>query len=204
MTTPAAIDFYFDFSSPYGYFASTRIEALARELGRAVRWHPILLGPMFKATGTAPLVQIPLKGDYSRHDMLRTARLHGIPFQMPDPFPIATVAPARIMLHVGTSNPDLAASYAHRVFHAYYVDNVNVSQADEALRLAEGLGLDAADLADAIASEPVKALLRQSNDDAMARGVFGSPFIMIDGEPFWGFDRLDTIRLWARQQAAGR
>ncbi|WP_345797022.1 2-hydroxychromene-2-carboxylate isomerase [Castellaniella sp. MT123] len=199
-TASAAIDFYFDFSSPYGYFASTRIDALARELRRATRWHPILLGPMFQATGTAPLVQIPIKGDYSRHDMLRTARLHDIPFRLPDPFPIAAVAPARIMLHVSQTDPDLAIAYAHRVFRAYYVDNVPIGQADQALRLAGEVGLATAPLADAIASEPVKALLRQANDDALALGVFGSPFLLIDGEPFWGFDRFDTIRLWARQQ----
>jgi 2-hydroxychromene-2-carboxylate isomerase len=202
MTHPAAMDFYFDFSSPYGYFASTRIEALAAELGRGVRWHPMLLGPMFKATGTAPLVEIPLKGDYSRHDMLRTAQLHGIPFRLPDPFPIATVAPARIMLHLGQTDPDLAKAYAQRVFHAYYVDNVPVGQAEQALRLAGDMGLDAAALAAAIASDAVKTLLRESNDAALARGVFGSPFILIDDEPFWGFDRFDTIRLWARSQAS--
>lgn len=200
MTTPAAIDFYFDFSSPYGYFASTRIEALATEIGRDVRWHPMLLGPMFKATGTAPLVEIPLKGDYSRHDMLRTARLHGIPFRMPDPFPIATVAPARIMLHLAQTDPDLAKAYARRVFHAYYVDNAPVGQAEQALRLAAEMGLDATALGAAIATDAVKMLLRESNDAALARGVFGSPFILIDDEPFWGFDRFDTIRLWARSQ----
>ncbi|MER1966258.1 2-hydroxychromene-2-carboxylate isomerase [Castellaniella sp. GW247-6E4] len=195
---PAPLDFYFDFSSPYGYFASTRIDALARELGRDARWHPILLGPIFKATGTVPLVQIPLKGDYSRLDIARTARLHGIPFKMPDPFPIATVAPARVMLHVGQDNPALAKAYARRVLHAYYVDNKAIGQTEEALRLAGGLGIDTGALAEAIASEAVKTLLRQANDTAIERGVFGSPFILIDGEPFWGFDRLETIRLWAR------
>jgi len=197
---PAPIDFYFDFSSPYGYFASTRIDALARELGREAHWHPILLGAVFKATGMAPLTQIPLKGDYSRLDMARTARLHGIPFKMPDPFPIATVAPARIMLHVGQDNPALARAYARRVMHAYYVDGVGIGEAGEALRLAGELGMDTGALAQAIASEAVKALLRKANDEALERGVFGSPFMLIDGEPFWGFDRLDTIRLWARAE----
>src|SRR3546814_15725596 len=89
------VDFYFEFSSPYGYFASTQIEALAAEFQRQVRWHPILLGPMFQATGSAPLVDVPVKGQYSLHDMKRTAKLFNIPFKQPDPFPNGTVSAAR-------------------------------------------------------------------------------------------------------------
>ena len=66
MTPP--IDFYFDFSSPYGYLASQKIEALATKHGRGVDWHPILLGVVFRHTGTSPLTEVPLKGDYARRD----------------------------------------------------------------------------------------------------------------------------------------
>ena len=75
MTPP--IDFYFDFSSPYGYLAAQKIEALAAKHGRAVDWHPVLLGVVFRQTGTAPLTDVPLKGDYSRRDFERSARFHG-------------------------------------------------------------------------------------------------------------------------------
>lgn len=193
----AAIDFYFDFSSPYGYFASTRIDALAHDLGRHVNWHPILLGPMFKITGTAPLTEIPLKGAYSRHDMLRTARLHGIPFNEPSPFPIGTVTAARIMLYAQDAWPDRATLFAKRALQAYYVENINIGETDEALRIAGESGLDVEILRQAIASDALRLRLRAENDAAVARGVFGSPFIIIDEEPFWGFDRLDMIRRWA-------
>ena len=68
----AAIDFYFDFTSPYGYLASTAINALAAKYERSVNWHPVLLGAVFKTTGGLPLVAIPLKGPYSERDILRT------------------------------------------------------------------------------------------------------------------------------------
>src|SRR5690606_28310302 len=84
----APIDFYFDFSSPYGYLASTRIDAIAARHGRSVDWHPILLGAVFKATGGAPLASIPLKGPYSERDMARSARLMEVPFRLPSRFPI--------------------------------------------------------------------------------------------------------------------
>ncbi|MGH8677651.1 MAG: DsbA family protein, partial [Burkholderiales bacterium] len=65
------IEFYFDFSSPYGYFGSTRISALAAKHGRSVVWKPILLGAVFKVTGSGPLPSQPLKGDYSLRDIAR-------------------------------------------------------------------------------------------------------------------------------------
>ena len=77
MKTP--IDFYFDFSSPYGYLASHKIESLAGKYGRGVTWRPMLLGAAFKATGSGPLPSIPLKGDYAKRDFLRSARFHGMP-----------------------------------------------------------------------------------------------------------------------------
>jgi len=85
----APIDFYFDFSSPYGYLASQKIEALAAKYGRTVEWHPVLLGVVFKETGASPLTMVPLKGEYSRRDFERSARFHGIAgFRMPPKFPI--------------------------------------------------------------------------------------------------------------------
>ena len=95
----APIDFYFDFSSPYGYLAAQRIDGLAARHGRTVDWHPVLLGVIFKETGAQPLTQVPLKGDYSRRDMPRSARFLGIEdFRMPSRFPIPTQAAARIVL----------------------------------------------------------------------------------------------------------
>ena len=93
----APIDFYFDFSSPYGYFAATRIEAVAQKHGRWVNWQPILLGTVFKITGGQPLPSLPLKGDYAKRDMARSARLLDIPFNYPTKFPISGVAPSRAM-----------------------------------------------------------------------------------------------------------
>ena len=93
------IDFYFDFSSPYGYFASAKIDELAAKHGRTVTWRPILLGAVFKITGGQPLPTIPLKGSYAAHDLARSARLFKVPFKLPTKFPIGTHrAGARLLL----------------------------------------------------------------------------------------------------------
>ncbi|HSY27789.1 MAG TPA: DsbA family protein, partial [Burkholderiaceae bacterium] len=77
------LDFYFDFSSPYGYFAAMRIEALAEKYQRTINWRPILLGVVFKTSGSMPLTMIPLKGEYALIDFERTARFNDIRFNRP-------------------------------------------------------------------------------------------------------------------------
>jgi 2-hydroxychromene-2-carboxylate isomerase len=192
------IDFYFEFSSPYGYLASTRIEQLADETGRELRWHPILLGPMFKAMGSAPLVQIPLKGQYALRDFKRSALLAGIPYNQPEPFPIATVAAARAALHALTNHPEKAAGLIKALYRAYFVDGRRIDLPETVLEVAKENGLDPGEVEAGISSQAIKTALKAEVDEAMARGVFGSPFIIVDDEPFWGFDRLDHVRQWIR------
>ncbi|MFW7343738.1 2-hydroxychromene-2-carboxylate isomerase [Pollutimonas sp. H1-120] len=194
-------DFYFDFSSPYGYLASTQIEALAAEFGRQVNWHPILLGPLFKTMGSAPLTDIPLKGKYALHDFERSARLFGIPYSQPKDFPIGTVAAARAVLYLQRSAPEKAVDFIKRLYRAYFVEGRNIGESETMLALAAEEGIDTAELANGIAQEETKNLLKKAVSDAMERGVFGSPFVFADGEPFWGFDRFDHIRKWLRNRS---
>ena len=89
------IRFYFDFSSPYSYFAAHKIDATVEGCGRTCEWKPFLLGALFKITDSKPLTMIPMKGEYCRHDWERLAKMMDIPWTMPDPFPIPTQAAAR-------------------------------------------------------------------------------------------------------------
>jgi len=195
----AALDFYFDFSSPYGYFASTCIDELAARHGREVQWHPILLGAVFKATGSAPLPLIPLKGDYSMHDIERTARFKGIAYRKPSALPIATLGAARATLWVqSTQGNAAAAAFAKRLFKAFFVEDQNISDGAVVIELGRQSGLDADALSEGMQAGAIKEQLRAGTDLAMARGVFGSPYVIVDGEPFWGFDRFDQIEAWLK------
>ncbi len=194
------LDFYFDFSSPYGYLASTQIEALGQALGRSVIWRPILLGPMFQAMGSGPLINIPLKGTYAEHDFARSAQLFDIPYRRPEPFPIATVGAARATLFLRRQDDALAADFARRVFDAYYVQGQDIRDAAVLKAQAQAMGLDPAALEQGMADPVIKDALKQEVADAMDRGVFGSPFVFVDNEPFWGFDRFDHIRRWVARQ----
>ena len=193
----APIDFYFDFSSPYGYLAAQKIDALAAKYGRTVEWRPVLLGVVFKQTGMAPLTGIPLKGEYSKRDFARSARFHGITgFRMPSKFPIASQAPARIVLWLSARDPALAARVAKALFRAFFVDDIDISNPDAAVAVAAKEGVDAAAARAAIDDPAIKDALKQEVEQAIGRGVFGSPFIIVDGEPFWGLDRFDQIERW--------
>lgn len=198
MSTPIAppIDFYFDFSSPYGYFAATKIDALAAKHGRAVTWRPILLGAVFKINSQQPLTTIPLKGSYAQHDMLRSARWFNVPFKIPTKFPVNTVAPCRAHYWVYDQDAALAKKFALALYHAYFAEDRDISSAEITANVAAKLGIDKAALTAALNDDAVKERTKTEVDAAIERGVFGSPYIVIDGEPFWGADRLGQVEQW--------
>jgi len=194
------IDFYFDFSSPYGYFASEKIDDLAAKHGRAVTWRPILLGAVFKITGGQPLPTIPMKGSYAAHDLVRSARFLKIPFKLPSKFPIAATAPARAFYWIGERDATLARKLAHALFRAYFAEDRDISNPEVTGNVAAKLGVDKAELTQALNDAAVKERLKIEVDAAIERGVFGSPYIVVDGEPFWGSDRLDQVDRWLTER----
>jgi len=191
------IDFWFDFSSPYGYLLSERIDEVAARFGRKVRWHPILLGIVFKATGSAPLtLQNPAKAAYSLLDFARSARFMGVPYRHPTRFPLATQNAARAYYWLHGEDCALARRFAHATFRALYVDDRDIAAPDVVLEIAAGLGVDRSSLETALQRQEIKDRLKAEVDNALAIGVFGSPHVMIDGEPFFGADRLPQIEKW--------
>ena len=192
------IEFYFDFSSPYGYFASERIDDIAAEFGRGVVWRPYLLGVAFKSTGQSPLVQQPLRGPYHLRDMHRTARKLTLPFVLPEGFPLSTIAAARAFYWLEGQSVDQAKALAHAVYRSAFATGRNVTSSEAVADIAAGIGLDAAGVLEGIGTPTVKDRLRLETDQALARGAFGSPFIFVGEEPFWGNDRLEDVRDWLR------
>lgn len=191
------IDFWFDFSSPYSYIADSWVDALAARHGRAVQRHAILLGATFQVAELKSPVSYPLKREYSLHDFARSARFHGLAYQTPPVFPIPTQNAARVFwwLH-DTRGADEAARWAHAGLAAVFTRGVPLHEPAALRQLAGEQGLDP-DEAESVWSAPAwKARLKQANDDAIAAGVFGAPFFRVDGEPFWGQDRLPQMERW--------
>jgi 2-hydroxychromene-2-carboxylate isomerase len=193
---PEPIDFYFEFASPYGYLASTQIDALAGRHGRAVAWHPIMLGAAFKETGARPLTQTPLKGPYLLHDVPRFARLLGVPLTLPPVMPMNSLAASRACLWLEEADPAQARRLAQSLLYAHWGEGRDLGAPEAVADVAVGLGIERDDLLAAVADQRIKDRLKEQTQAAIERGVFGSPFIFIDGEPFWGADRLPQIEAW--------
>ena len=181
---------------PYGYLAAQKIDALAEKHGRTVDWRPMLLGVVFKQTGAAPLTEVPVKGPYSKRDFARSARFHGIEFNMPPVFPIPAQAPARIVLWAKQRDPKDGARAAKALYRAFFVEGLDISNPDVAADVAGRAGFDRAAARAAIDDPAIKDALKREVEAAIAAGVFGSPFVLVDGEPFWGLDRFDQLERW--------
>ena len=197
-----AIDFYFDFSSPYSYIASEWVEAVAALHGRAVQWHAILLGVTFQAAELKSPVSHPIKREYSIRDFGRSASFAGLPYVMPDKFPISTQNAARIFwwLH-DTQSPERAVAWAHAGLRAYFTRGTDLSDVATLATVVTASGLDATAALAAYTDPLWKERLKRENDAAIASGVFGAPFFIVDGEPFWGNDRRGQIEQWLSGQA---
>jgi 2-hydroxychromene-2-carboxylate isomerase len=190
------IDFYFEFASPYGYLASTQVDQIGARHGREVAWHPIMLGAAFKETGARPLMQTPLKGPYLLHDVPRFARLLGVPFEKPPLMPANSLAASRAYLWLAAEDPALAKRLAKAVFRAHWGEGRDIGAPEQVAEIATPLGIEPSALLAAVADPAIKEFLKQATAAAIERGVFGSPFIFVDGEPFWGADRIVQIEAW--------
>jgi 2-hydroxychromene-2-carboxylate isomerase len=192
----APLDFWFDFASPYGYLASTQIDDIAARHGRAVRWRPILLGVVFKVSGMKPVMEQPLRGEYLAHDVPRFARLLGVPLTMPAKMPLHALAACRAFWWLKPSDPAKAHALAKAVYHAHWGEGRDVATSEQVAEVAAPLGISASDLIAGVQDPIVKDRLRAETDEAIRRGVFGAPIIQVDGELFWGADRLGQVEQW--------
>ena len=88
------------------------------------------------------------------------------------------------------------AKFARAVFHAYFLDDRDISKSETTIDLAADMGVDRDQISAALNDNAVKERLKTEVDLAIKKGVFGSPFIVVDGEPFWGADRLNQVEKW--------
>jgi 2-hydroxychromene-2-carboxylate isomerase len=193
------IEFWFDFSSPYAFFASLSIEEIAARHRRSVQWRPFMLGVLFKATGMTSLTQTPLRGDYAKHDWLRLARRAGVVFNPPESHPATQLPASRAFYWIESKRPELAVPFAKRVFQSYFSAGHDTAQPDRVAAIASDLGIAATAVIEAIALPAAKEEVRARTDEALRRGIFGSPFFVVDGEPFWGHDRLTMLDEWLQR-----
>src|SRR4051812_28843149 len=185
--------------SPFGYLGATQIERVAAKYGRAVDWRPVLIGiTVLKVMGLKPVPETPLKGPYMRHDALRLAKFFKVPFRFHDLPNVNSVAAMRAFLWIKARDPELAKTFAHRVYTRLWVEGKDITPVAAVAEEAAAVGLDPAEVTAALARDEVKQALKDAVDAAIAKGVFGVPYVIADGEPFWGSDRLWMLEQWLR------
>lgn len=191
------IDFWFDFASTYSYLAAERIEPLAAARGVAVGWRPFLLGPVFTAMGwnDSPFNIYPSKGRYMWRDMERLCRQYGLPLTRPSRFPRNGIRAARVIC--AHADAPWVPDFAREVFSAGFARDQDIGEREVVAGLLGDLGLDAEALIAAAESPEGKDSLRRQTDEAFRLDIFGAPSFIVDGELFWGNDRLEQALDWA-------
>jgi 2-hydroxychromene-2-carboxylate isomerase len=196
----ATLEFFYDFTSPYSYLASTQVEAVAARAGGALRWRPFLLGGVFKATGNRAPIETVAKGRHMWIDLERWARRLQVPIRRPRTFPVPTILALRAAL---AAPPERLPAATHALFRAVWVDDREVGDPTVLAAVLGEVGLPGTALVAAAPEQ--KAALTAQTQEAVDRGSFGAPTFFVGEQLFVGNDRLDFAEAALREAvAAGR
>jgi 2-hydroxychromene-2-carboxylate isomerase len=183
------VDFYFDYVSPYAYFAWLRIGELCAARGNVeLRIHPVLFAGLLDHWGQRGPAEVPPRRAWVFRDGARYAARHGIPLAWPAAHPFNPLLALRLSLP-GTEQRRVISA----IFDAGWARGGDLGAPEQLRRALDDAGLDGAGRLAAAAAPEVKAALRAETDAAIARGVFGVPTMIAGDELFWGSDRLDDL-----------
>jgi len=204
-------EFFYDCSSPWTYFAFTRVVPMMEQLGVPVRWRPVLVGGIFNAVNQQVYSarEAMFSGentrrlDYYIKDMQDWARLCGVRAAMPPGHPINSVKAMRGAFFA--EEQGLIVPYSRAVFETYWGSDTPDVSSDEVLtNICTAAGLDSQGFFDAITSQEYKDRLRANTDEVIARGAYGSPTMFINGDDmYFGNDRLPLVEYRLRQLLGG-
>ena len=211
MTAKPTLEFFYDCSSPWTYFAFTRIIPMMEQLALPIHWRPILVGGVFNAVNQevykAREAMFSSSGsprlNYYIKDMQDWARLCGVRANMPKGHPINSVKAMRGAFYA--EQQGLMVPYSRAVFEAYWdSESPNIADDEVLGAICARVGLNPEGFFSAITTQDYKDLLRQNTDELIARGGYGSPTLFIDGDDmYFGNDRLELVgsRLKQRMDA---
>ena len=199
MKNKPAIDFYFDLTSPYSYVAAELIEEIAAAGHRAVHYKPTSLAFVFKATDNTPPMATPAKAVYMTKDFPRTARFYNLKLNWPKQFPTNSLCATRAILKLHDQAPTETGHFVRALFQAYFVRGQDIATPEGVAHVADFIGLNGAELAQANDDPVYKDKARLAVQESLDAGAFGAPFFVVDGETFWGHDRMEQLRRWVVQ-----
>jgi len=190
----AKVEFFYDYSSPWTYLAFTRVEGVCKKYDATLEWRPMLVGGIFNTIN--PSVYefrergVPAKAKYSAKDLQDWARFYGVTIKSPTVFPVNSVKSLRGAL-VALEHPGKFVPYSYRVFETYWGEDQDISKDDVLRNIVEQVGLDSQEYFAKINQQEYKDRIRVNTDEVIARGGFGSPTMLVNGDSmFFGNDRL--------------
>jgi 2-hydroxychromene-2-carboxylate isomerase len=186
------IEYWFDFSCPFAYLGSVGIEAMGKRINAAVELKPMLLGGVFRARTVPQNLAASVgesKARFNLNDMRRYATYWEVPFQMPNGHPLRTVNALRALLAAGEPFNKLM----HAFYHAYWVEGLDISADDQIRYVLVRAGYDADPIMKQIRTDKIKKDLFARTEEAISKGVFGAPAMIVDGGLYWGQDRMDMV-----------
>ncbi|MBN9529372.1 MAG: 2-hydroxychromene-2-carboxylate isomerase [Alphaproteobacteria bacterium] len=187
----ARLEFFFDVGSPTAYLAYTQLPGIASRTGAEIRYRPILLGGVFKATGNRAPGEVAPKGAYMLRDLQRYAARYGVPYAHNPNFPINTILMMRGA--VAAQRLELLPAYLGAIFAGMWVEQAPMQDPQEVGRRLVAAGIDVSTLLPLTEDQSVKDELRINTEEAVRRGTFGAPTFFVGDEMFFGQDRLDFV-----------
>jgi 2-hydroxychromene-2-carboxylate isomerase len=191
------VEFYYDLVSPYSYLAHGQIERLCDENEAELVLRPMLLGAVHKAAEIKSPIETKLKADYQAQDIRRWAEYYGVPLAFPDPFPFRTLKTMRAAMFL--QEREGLEAFTREAFALYWEEGgapEGFEEADEdgpLSSVARRMGEDPDEVLEGATRQEAKQGLKDATSEAVQRGVFGAPAFFVDGEMFWGNDRLHFV-----------
>lgn len=186
------IDFYYDYISPASYLAWAQLLKLCEETEVTINYKPILLGGVFKATGNAAPKEIPAKWEWVKKDFQRYADYYKLPYKLNPHFIFSTVSAMRGAMWAASTNQ--IEVYNQAMFTAAWAEGKDLSSPEVLTAILNQAGFDAAVVTKAIAQAEIKQALIQATGEAVEKGVFGAPTMIVNDELFFGQDRLEWVK----------
>lgn len=190
------VDYYLTPQSPYVYMGHARFSDIAARHGAQVNLKPVDLGKVFSVSGGLPLAQRPPQRQaYRLVELKRWSEFLNLPLNLePTFFPVSGDAASKLIIAAQLAHGTARAmALTGAIGAAVWAQQRNIADAATLAQIADETGLDGAGLLKASEAQSVQAAYAQNTQDAISAGVFGAPWYVYDGQPFWGQDRLDFL-----------
>ncbi|MBW2314131.1 MAG: 2-hydroxychromene-2-carboxylate isomerase [Deltaproteobacteria bacterium] len=185
------LEYFFDYVSPFSYLADSQVPGLVQRTGAELIYRPFFLGGVMQASGNSPPATVPAKGAYMGVDIARWLDRYGLEFKFNPNFPVMTVKPMRAALVA--LEQGVFPQFHQAMFKAMWREEKNIGDAEVLAEVLSSAGLDAPAILGRIGDDDVKEHLKANTAEAVERGAFGAPTFYVEGEMFFGNDRLDFL-----------